>query len=145
MVWTQGYWRAIRDASVGRADPDAACGTVCQGACLFVNRRADQSSGRRRKRDACSYLKKKQGFLLVSHDRKLLDSCTDHTMALERSGIRIYRGNFSTWQREKKLRDQMELGKNEKLKKEIRHYEDAAREAGRWAGKKGEGKRPDIG
>ena len=83
-----------------------------------------------------SYLKKKQGFLLVSHDRKLLDSCTDHTMALERSGIRIYRGNFSTWQREKKLRDQMELGKNEKLKKEIRHYEDAAREAGRWAGKK---------
>lgn len=30
----------------------------------------------------------------------------------------------------------MELGKNEKLKKEIRHYEDAAREAGRWAGKK---------
>ena len=91
-----------------------------------------------------SYLKKKQGFLLVSHDRKLLDSCTDHTMALERSGIRIYRGNFSTWQQEKKLRDQMELGKNEKLKKEIRHYEDAAREAGRWAGKRRR-KRPDTG
>lgn len=83
-----------------------------------------------------SYLSRKKGFLLVSHDRRLLDACTDHTMAIERSSIRIYKGSFQTWQREKSLRDQAELEQNQKLKKEIRHLEAAAREAGRWAGNK---------
>src|SRR5699024_5292113 len=56
-----------------------------------------------------SYLSSKEGFLLVSHDRRLLDACTDHTMAIERSSIRIYKGRVETWQREQGLRDGVEL------------------------------------
>lgn len=35
------------------------------------------------------YLKKKKGFLLVSHDRHFLDKCVDHILALNRNGIEV--------------------------------------------------------
>ena len=34
-----------------------------------------------------AYLKRKRGFILVCHDRQVLDACTDHIMALGRDGI----------------------------------------------------------
>ena len=36
-----------------------------------------------------------RGFLLVSHDRAFLDRCTDHTLALNRTGPELIRGSFS--------------------------------------------------
>ena len=33
------------------------------------------------------YLRKKQGFLLVSHDRAFLDGCVDHILALNKTGV----------------------------------------------------------
>lgn len=105
------------------------------------------------RRELARYLRKKRGFLLVSHDRRLLDECTDHTVALERTKIKVYQGSFSTWQREKELRDKSEIHRNEKLKKGIRELEEAAKETGRWAagkekeknGKRMSGLRPDRG
>ena len=38
-----------------------------------------------------------RGFLLVSHDRAFLDACTDHTLALNRTGPELVQGNFSVW------------------------------------------------
>ena len=79
------------------------------------------------------YLQKKKGFILVSHDRRLLDDCVDHVLALERNGIRLEKGNFSSWWENKNRRDQFERGENEKLKKEIGRLRETARQAGRWA------------
>lgn len=99
------------------------------------------------------YLNKKKGFILVSHDRYFLDGCVDHILAVNKAGIEVIKGNFTTWQAEKEKKDIHELSQNEKLKKDIRRLEDAARQAGRWSDevektKKGTrtgGLRPDRG
>jgi len=57
------------------------------------------------------YLQKKSGFIVVSHDRNFLDEVCDHTLAIERQQIVLYQGNFSTYEREKQLRDDFELAK----------------------------------
>ena len=44
-----------------------------------------------------AYLKKKKGFLLVSHDRYFLDGCVDHILAINKEGIEICQGNFTVW------------------------------------------------
>ena len=44
-----------------------------------------------------AYLQKKQGFILVSHDRCFLDGCVDHILSLNRAGIEVQSGNFSSW------------------------------------------------
>ncbi len=43
------------------------------------------------------YLQEKRGFILVSHDRDLLDCCVDHILALNKKSIEIQQGNFSSW------------------------------------------------
>ncbi|MBQ8175439.1 MAG: ABC-F type ribosomal protection protein [Oscillospiraceae bacterium] len=75
------------------------------------------------------YLKKKKGFILVSHDRTFLDSCIDHVLAINRTNIEIQSGNFSTWQANKEMRDSFEFAENEKLKREIKSLEAAAKKA----------------
>ena len=42
------------------------------------------------------YLRSKRGFILVSHDRTLLDDCVDHILALNRSGVELQKKNFSS-------------------------------------------------
>lgn len=71
------------------------------------------------------YLRRKSGFILVSHDRTLLDRCTDHILSLNRADITLQKGNFSVWQAGKEARDQAELARNERLKKEVRRLQDA--------------------
>lgn len=47
------------------------------------------------------YLKKKSGFIVVSHDRNFLDEVCDHTLAIERQQVILYQGNYSTYEQEK--------------------------------------------
>lgn len=75
------------------------------------------------------YLRKKKGFILVSHDRAFLDSCVDHILAINRTDIEVQSGNFSTWQSNKEMRDSFEAAENDKLKREIRSLEAAAKKA----------------
>ncbi|MDC7288133.1 ATP-binding cassette domain-containing protein [Blautia schinkii] len=79
------------------------------------------------------YLQRKKGFILVSHDRELLDMCVDHVMVLNREDMEIRQGNFSAWWEDKQKQDAYELKENEKLKKEIGRLESAARKSGGWA------------
>jgi len=81
------------------------------------------------------YLKRKRGFILVSHDRALLDLCTDHTLAINKTGIEVVSGSFSVWQASKQQRDDFELAANEKLKKDIRRLRESAEQSRRWADK----------
>ena len=44
-----------------------------------------------------NYLAQKTGFLLVSHDRDLLDACVDHMLILNSNTMEVQKGNFSDW------------------------------------------------
>ncbi len=79
------------------------------------------------------YLKKKQGFILVSHDRYFLDNCIDHVMSINKSNIEIVCGNFSSWNENKRLRDNFEIEQNAKIKQEIRRLSETAKEKSIWS------------
>ena len=64
------------------------------------------------------YLSRKHGFILVSHDRSFLDSCVDHVLSLNRTGLEVQQGNFSSWWKNKEYRDQFEQGEQDRLRKE---------------------------
>lgn len=81
------------------------------------------------------YLKSKQGFLLVSHDRSLLDAVTDHTLSINRTNIEIQKGNFSQWYANKMQQDQRETEENRLLKKDISKLKAAARRTTEWSDK----------
>lgn len=99
------------------------------------------------------YLKKKKGFILVSHDQYFLDGCVDHILAINKTDIEVVQGNFSCWWEQKKRVDTEELAENEKLKKNIKRLENAAERTQRWSdavektkkGKKASGSKPDRG
>jgi len=75
------------------------------------------------------YLKSKKGFILVSHDRALLDSCIDHVISINKTDIEIQKGNFSSWFYNKQLQDGYEIAENEKIKQEMKRLESSARKA----------------
>lgn len=101
----------------------------------------------------CEYLNRKDGFILVSHDRAFLDGCIDHVVSINRTDISVQKGNFSSWFESKQRQDLFETTENEKLKKSIKRLETSARQASAWSdqtekSKKGErnsGLRPDRG
>lgn len=81
------------------------------------------------------YLRSKKGFILVSHDRELLDACIDHVLVLNRESIQVEKGNFSSWWENKERRDSFEQKENEKHLREIGQLKAAADRAARWADK----------
>ncbi len=81
------------------------------------------------------YLASKKGFILVSHDRDLLDKVCDHVLVLNRSSIEVQAGNFSTWWENKERTDAFKQAENEKHQKEISKLKAAADRSSRWAEK----------
>ena len=81
------------------------------------------------------YLRKKSGFLAVSHDRDLLDSVCDHILALEKQGARLVTGNYSTYRENKRLQDQHEREQQAALMADIRRLQGSAREKSAWSDK----------
>ena len=81
------------------------------------------------------YLLGKKGFILVSHDRDLLDAVCDHVLVLNRKTIEVQAGNFSSWWENKEKADAFAKAENEKHLKEIGKLKAAADRAERWADK----------
>lgn len=79
------------------------------------------------------YLKAKSGFILVSHDRDLLDKCTDHILSLNRSDTEIINGNYSVWKENFDRKEANEFMRDKKLKSEIGHLKAAAERSKKWA------------
>lgn len=79
------------------------------------------------------YLNRKKGFILVSHDRTFLDGCVDHILSLNRAGIEVQQGNFSSWMQNRAYQDQFEMAENEKLKSQIAHLQKSAKEKAAWS------------
>jgi lincosamide and streptogramin A transport system ATP-binding/permease protein len=82
------------------------------------------------------YLAAKPGFILASHDRHLLDSCTDHVLAINLSDVELLQGNYSTWKEQADRRLASEQQLDEKLKREIRKLKVAAGQRRVWSGRK---------
>lgn len=80
-----------------------------------------------------AYLKTKEGFILVSHDRAFLDGCVNHILSLNRLSLEVQDGNFSSWYQNKTRRDAFEQAENIRLKKDIERLREASRKAGQWA------------
>ena len=100
-----------------------------------------------------AYLKRKRGFILVSHDRCFLDGCVDHILSLNRATIEVQSGNFSSWYQNQMRREAYEEGQNEALRRDIRRLQQASARTSHWSGevektKKGQkvsGIKPDKG
>lgn len=89
------------------------------------------------------YLKNKSGYILVSHERALLDACCDHILNLGNRRITLEQGNYAAFAENQRRQEAWELARNAQLKHDIAQLESAAREREGWAGareksKKGE-------
>lgn len=82
-----------------------------------------------------AYLKKKKGFILVSHDRCFLDGCVDHILSLNRADIEVQAGNFSSWAENFERQQEFEMAENERLQKDISRLQQSARRAAGWSDK----------
>lgn len=82
-----------------------------------------------------AYLAQKKGFILVSHDRDLLDACIDHVLVLNRQTIEVQNGNFSSWWENKMRKDAFSQAENEKHKREIGKLQKASEQTRQWAEK----------
>lgn len=80
-----------------------------------------------------AYLKKKKGFILVSHDRHFLDGCVDHILSLNRANIEVQSGNFSSWKANFERQQEFELAQNERLQKDISRLKQAAKRSEIWS------------
>ena len=79
------------------------------------------------------WLQRQKGYILISHDRAFLDSCTDHILSLNRSGVEVQAGRFSDWLENFQRRQQSEEEQSQRLQKEIRRLRDSARRASDWS------------
>lgn len=80
-----------------------------------------------------AYLKRKKGFLLVSHDREFLDGCVDHILSLNRADIQVQSGTFSSWMENFQRQQDFEAAQNDRLKKDVRRLKQAAKRTEAWS------------
>ena len=86
------------------------------------------------RKQVADYLRnKRQGFILISHDRSFVDEVVDHILSIEKSQLVLYQGNFSVYEEQKNMRDRYEVEQNEKLKKEIGRLKQTAAEKAEWS------------
>lgn len=85
------------------------------------------------------YLRRKDGrspaggFLLVSHDRAFLNRCIDHVLSFNRADVWVMQGNYDTWEARLNQQNEYEQGRNEVLRRDIRHLEESARRTAEWS------------
>lgn len=99
------------------------------------------------------YLKKKKGFILVSHDRCFLDGCVDHILSLNKANIEVQSGNFSSFMTNFERQQDFERKQNERLQSDINRLQQSANRTAGWAectertkiGTRNSGLRPDTG
>ena len=86
------------------------------------------------------YLRRKEGYLLVSHDRAFLNRCTDHVLSLNRSDVWVMQGNYDVWEARLSQQNEYEQGRNEVLRRDIRRLEESARRTAAWSARAETGK-----
>ena len=87
----------------------------------------------RGRRELAEYLREKKGFILVSHDRAVLDIAVDHILSLNRCSIELQKGNYSTFAENRRRQDSFELARNQKLERDVKRLRAAARQKAGWS------------
>lgn len=166
----QPYWKLVREMNLLELSEDVLYrpfSTLSNGeqtklllAALFLRENSflliDEPTNHldiRGREVVSQYLNRKKGFILVSHDRTFLDGCVDHILSLNRAGIEVQQGNFSSWMQNRAYQDQFERAENEKLKSQIAHLQKSAKEKAAWSRRvestkydtRNSGLRPDRG
>lgn len=86
------------------------------------------------------YLRRKDGFLLVSHDRAFLNRCIDHVLSINKTGLQGMQGDYDTWQSQFDRQNEYELKRNADLQKDISRLSESARRAAQWSQRTEKGK-----
>ena len=103
-----------------------------EGHFLLIDEPTNHLDAKARK-SVATYLEKKKGFILVSHDRRFLDDCVDHILSINRANIEVQRGNFSAWMSNFERQQEFELAQNEHLQKDIRRLQQSAKRSAVWS------------
>ncbi len=69
----------------------------------------------------------------MSHDRYFLDGCVDHILSFNRTNIEVQSGNFSSWMDNFNRQQEFELTQNERLQKDMKRLQQAARRSAIWS------------
>lgn len=85
------------------------------------------------KKEVEKYLKSKRGFIVVSHDRNLLNNVVDHIISINNKNIEIQKGNYDSWKENKDRLDNFEINRNEQLKKDINRLNESAKRTSKWS------------
>ncbi|MGD6993099.1 Lsa family ABC-F type ribosomal protection protein [Sutcliffiella horikoshii] len=80
-----------------------------------------------------SYLKKKKGFILISHDRHFLDGCVDHILSINKANIEVQSGNYTSWKLNFDRQQEHEEATNERLQKDIGRLKQASKQSAGWS------------
>lgn len=80
-----------------------------------------------------NYLHQKKGFILVSHDTEFLDKIIDHIISINKNNITLEKGNYTSWENDKKLKDRFELQTRKRLVKEIEQLKDKSKTTRKWS------------
>ncbi|MCP1359249.1 Lsa family ABC-F type ribosomal protection protein [Aneurinibacillus migulanus] len=79
------------------------------------------------------YLRKKKGFILISHDRIFLDGCVDHILSINRANIEVQSGNYSSWKLNFDRQQEHEEATNQRLQKDIERLKQSSKRSAGWS------------
>ncbi len=126
-------WRAFETLSGGEQTKVLLAALFLnEGRFLLIDEPTNHLDTRAREITA-AYLRRKKGFILVSHDRRFLDGCVDHILSLNRADIQLESGNFSSWMENFSRQQESELAQNMRLKKDIGRLKQSARRTSQWS------------
>ncbi|MGD6967396.1 Lsa family ABC-F type ribosomal protection protein [Rossellomorea vietnamensis] len=80
-----------------------------------------------------NYLRKKKGFILISHDRHFLDGCVDHILSINRADIEVQSGNYSSWKVNFDRQQENEEAANERLERDIGRLKQSSKRSAGWS------------
>ncbi|WP_283680101.1 ribosomal protection-like ABC-F family protein [Lentilactobacillus sp. Marseille-Q4993] len=78
------------------------------------------------------YLKQKTGFIVVSHDRDLINKVVDHVMSIDRSKVEVLKGDYDTWKVAFDQQNEFEKRKKAEIEGDVKRLEKAAKRVSQW-------------
>ena len=85
------------------------------------------------KESLINYLRQKKGFIIVSHDREVLNEAVDHILYIGKQNITLEQGTYNSWKTNKTNKDNNEIEQNKKLKNDINKLDATAKKTENWS------------
>jgi len=126
-------WRPFETLSKGEQTKVMLAALFCGGNNFLLIDEPTNHLDTHARQVLATYLRRKKGFILVSHDRRFIDGCVDHILSINRADIEVQSGNFSSWLENFNRRQEFELAENDRLKKDIKRLQQAAKRTADWS------------